>query len=480
MNSSETSIVVLDAPSNLGLRPPAPGAVPGVYKLAGALRDNLLLLRLQAADGGVVLAPRYHAQWEPGDGVRNEAAIERFSQKLADRLSVVLDQGAFPVVLGGDCSILLGNMLALRRRGRYGLVFIDGHSDFRHPGNSEFVGAAAGEDLALVTGRGDALAMLEGRRPLVRDSDVFVIGVRRDDGALDELNALGIPVRTADEVRRDGAASSAREALAHFDDLDGLDGFWIHVDVDALDSAVMPAVDTPEPDGLAFDQLSELLRGLLADSRARGLEVTIFDPDLDEDGELAQALTDCICDAFTTKKGEQIAMPQTDAFLAEGPDPAYADKLQLFGQFVGSWDLVVTNHPGYGTAGTIPAEWHFAWALGGRATQDVWIAPNRAERAKGRDGEWGATLRFYDETIDAWRSTWIGPRNRVVMPFLGRAVGDEIVLEGSFEEGVLTRWIFSEITPESFSWRAVDSKDDGVTWILLQEMTARRRDAAGG
>ena len=305
MSTSQRSVVVLDAPSNLGLRPPAPGAVPGVYKLAGALRGQRLLARLDAVEGGVVVPPRYNAQWEPGEGVRNGLAIERFSLQLADRLGVLLDQGSFPLVLGGDCSILLGNMLALRRRGRYGLVFVDAHSDFRHPGNAEFVGAAAGEDLALVTGRGDALANLEDRRPLVRDGDVFAIGVRRGDGALGELKALGIPVRTADEVRRDGATASERAALAHFDVADGLDGFWIHCDVDVLDSAIMPAVDTPEPDGFGFDPLSELLSGLLADRRARGLEVTIFDPDLDEDGELAAELTRCLCNAFITEpKGE--------------------------------------------------------------------------------------------------------------------------------------------------------------------------------
>jgi arginase len=135
MLNSERELVVLDAPSNLGLRPPAPGAVPGVYKLAGALRDKGLLERLVAADGGVVVPPRYQSQWKRGDGVRNERAIERFSSRLADRVGALLDRGSFPVVLGGDCSILLGNMLALRRRGRYGLVFVDGHSDFRHPGN---------------------------------------------------------------------------------------------------------------------------------------------------------------------------------------------------------------------------------------------------------------------------------------------------------------------------------------------------------
>ena len=164
-----------------------------------------------------------------------------------------------------------------------------------------------------------------------------------------------------------------------------------------------------------------------------------------------------------------------EVFLAQGPDPALGDKLQLFGQFVGSWDVVVTNHRPDGSAEAIPAEWHFAWARGGRAFQDVWIAPSRAERASGRDGEWGATLRFYDEAIDAWRSTWIGPRNGVVMPFVARSVGDEIVLEGSFEDGVRTRWIFSSIAPDSFSWRAVDSKNDGDSWTLLQELKARRR-----
>jgi hypothetical protein len=61
------------------------------------------------------------------------------------------------------------------------------------------------------------------------------------------------------------------------------------------------------------------------------------------------------------------------------------------------------------------------------------------------------------------------------MPFLAHSVEDEIVLEGSFEEGVQTRWIFSDITPESFSWRAVDSSDDGESWTLVQEMEARRR-----
>ena len=161
-------LVVFDAPSNLGLRPPEDGAVPGCYKLPWALRDRKLLGLIGADDGGSLIPPRYRAQWTPGEGDRNAEAIAAFSVDLANRLGTVIESGRQAVVLGGDCSILVGNMLALKRRGRYGLVFLDAHSDFRHPGNAPAIGAAAGEDLAIVTGRGDArLTDLEGFGPYV-------------------------------------------------------------------------------------------------------------------------------------------------------------------------------------------------------------------------------------------------------------------------------------------------------------------------
>ena len=165
---------------------------------------------------------------------------------------------------------------------------------------------------------------------------------------------------------------------------------------------------------------------------------------------------------------------QFDALFADGPAPDFRDELQLFGQFVGSWELDVVYHSPAGERRT-SAEWHFAWALNGRAVQDVWIAPSRRDRERGEaEVDWGTTLRFYDPRIGAWRSTWIGPVKRLVLPFVARAVGDEIVLEGGFQDGLVKRWIFADVEPESFRWRAVESSDDGHTWELVQEMWARR------
>jgi arginase len=274
-----TPFTVLDAPCNLGLRPPAPGFEPGVRRLADALRACGLVKRLDALDGGRVDAPAYVSV------PVNRAALPGYTRTLAERVGALLDEGAKPLVLGGDCSNLLGTMLALRRRARHGLVHIDGHLDFRHPGWSGGIGAVAGEDLAGVTGRLEPeLSDIDGLGPYVLDADTVHLGDREGDP--DELAAVaktGITVRRLDELRADGPAVPPVP-------------YWMHVDADVLDSALMPAVDSPAPGGLTFEELSALLRAVVGG--AVGVQVTVFDPDLDPDGSQARALTDCLVSAL--------------------------------------------------------------------------------------------------------------------------------------------------------------------------------------
>src|SRR5688500_17083333 len=102
-------IAVLDAPSNLGLRPPTVTSVPGCAKAPGALRDQGLLARLGARDAGCLTPPRYDpGNWQPGDGVAQASAVAAYTKRLAARIAAIIDSDEFPVVLGGDCSILLG------------------------------------------------------------------------------------------------------------------------------------------------------------------------------------------------------------------------------------------------------------------------------------------------------------------------------------------------------------------------------------
>jgi len=275
-----TRFTVLDAPCNLGLRPPQPGFEPGVRRLADALRACGLVKRLDAVDAGRVDAPAYVSV------PVNRAALVGYTRTLADRIGALLDAGERPLVLGGDYSILLGAMLALRRRARHGLVHIDGHLDFRHPGWSGGIGAVAGEDLAGVTGRLEPeLSNIEGLGPYVLDTDTVHIGDREGDpGELAAVAKTLITVRRLHELRTSGPIVPAVP-------------YWVHVDADVIDSALLPAVDSPAPDGLTFDELATLLRDVV--DGAVGVQVTVFDPDLDPDGTQAQALTDCLVEGLT-------------------------------------------------------------------------------------------------------------------------------------------------------------------------------------
>src|SRR5262249_230972 len=90
-------------------------------------------------------------------------------------------------------------------------------------------------------------------------------------------------------------------------------------------------------------------------------------------------------------------------------------------------------------------------------------------------GEYGATLRFYDPRIDAWRSTWIGPARGWVLPFIARQINEEIVLEGDFAPDASRKWIFSEITADSSRSRAIESSDGWLRFRKVQEIFATRR-----
>src|SRR5918992_2910839 len=112
---------IIEAPSNLGLKP------TGVERAPQALRRAGLVAGLGAGDAGRVEAAAYDPRRDAPTGVLNPGGIRDHARRLAAAVAdVVAGRDRVPVVLGGDCSILIGCMLGLRRLGRYGLCFVDG------------------------------------------------------------------------------------------------------------------------------------------------------------------------------------------------------------------------------------------------------------------------------------------------------------------------------------------------------------------
>lgn len=288
------SYSIIAAPSSLGL------TAEGVEGLAGRLLELGLADRIGARIAARLPVPSRDGLRDAETQTLNAQAIAAWSPKLADAVELVLGAGEFPVVLGGDCTIVLGSMLALRRRGRYGLFFIDGNADFFQP-EAEPNGEGASMDLAFVTGYGPRLLTdLEGRGPLVRPEDAVAFAFRdHEDQAKFGSQPLPADLVAYDlaAVRRVGVETAARAAVRHLTRV-GLDGFFIHIDSDCLDDAIMPAVDFRVPGGLSWSELGTTLRIALGSGKAVGLELTIYNPRLDGDGSAGRGLAKLLAAAL--------------------------------------------------------------------------------------------------------------------------------------------------------------------------------------
>lgn len=153
-------------------------------------------------------------------------------------------------------------------------------------------------DLALATGRGPAVvADPEGLRPLVRDEDVVAFGIRDAEDAARagsrRIEDSGIELLDLAAVRQAGVEAALERALDWLTRPELL-GFWVHLDADVLDDAVMPAVDYRMPDGLSFGELTAVLDAAAASGRMAGIDFTIFNPALDPDGAIASGFVDAI------------------------------------------------------------------------------------------------------------------------------------------------------------------------------------------
>jgi len=299
---------IILAPTNLGLSPLRPGHVPGTWRAPQALMAHGLAQRLGAGAVTELPQPTYSPAAQPGTRIRNGHAIRAFTIALAAEVAAAQARGEFPLVVGGDCSILLGALAGSRRAGPLSLVHIDGHSDFRHPGNydpQQMLGAVAGMDLALATGRGEPLlAEWPGvTGPLVPERQVLQLGERecRDaDFAWPDINQTAIARIDVFAANRMGKAEIVRQ-IEQMLATEPEWRFWLHLDVDVLDQTIMPAVDSPGSPGIDRLWLENIVARLLQNPMCCGMTLSVFDPELDPDGRYAALIVEMLEAMFRSR-----------------------------------------------------------------------------------------------------------------------------------------------------------------------------------
>jgi arginase len=279
------SIGLVGVPSN------SSGTTDGVARSPTALRRAGLVEALQRVvdlrDYGDVALPHPSPERDADTHLIDPGGFARLVPLVRDAVGAVLRDGRFPVVVGGDCPLLLGCVLAVRGDNRPGLLFVDGHEDGYLPAESS-TGETADMELAFAFGIADASwsPELAALLPVVEPADTRILGPRDAETLQEEgVASLGdrVPLVDGEALLRDPAGVTERACTSL------PRPWWFHIDLDVLSTHALPAIDYPQPGGLDWDALLSLARTALSQDPA-GLDVTIYNPDLDPEGAHAHRI----------------------------------------------------------------------------------------------------------------------------------------------------------------------------------------------
>jgi arginase len=282
------------------------GRSRGEEAAAEALRRAGVLAALGIEDRGDAHSLIDDSRPDPHSGLVAHRQVHAALAALRERVAEVLADGARPLVLGGDCSVALGALAAVREHlGGVGVAWVDGHIDahtLATAPNAELADIV----LSVLTGHEprDIAGLADGAERIVEPGDAIVVGYRipsKDEVSEEELVDPRIQLIPARACHRIDAgllgAYVTRRLVAQRRSL------WVHLDVDVLDASVLPAVTYPQPGGLDWDELVALLSPMLSSPRVVGLSVADFTPNRDRDGRHLARLGTALGDLLTAPSG---------------------------------------------------------------------------------------------------------------------------------------------------------------------------------
>lgn len=274
-------LAVIGVPTN------SSGGRDGVARAPAVLREIGLIELIgqicDVVDYGDLKLPKAKKTRSKRSGIIAEEALVEMIRLVRSAVGHAIAEGRFPLVLGGDCPILLGCLGGAAAGGLSpGLIFVDGHEDAYPPALSP-TGEAADMELGFLVDPDPYLPpALSQEIGIIEADDVVILGAR--DRAIlerESVRSLAHTIETYSDEDLLGAdlKDTARRAAARL--LDGRDGLWLHVDLDVLSTNALPAVDYQQAGGLGWEDLKALTEAVFACGRVIGWDMTIYNPDLD-------------------------------------------------------------------------------------------------------------------------------------------------------------------------------------------------------
>jgi arginase len=278
---------LIGVPTNSAGRKDGVAGAPCALRRAGLMQALSRLHKIRDEGDVEFVAPT--SVRDPESGVIAPDTLASMALGVRSAVGRAFGEGRFPLVVGGDCPVLLGCLAACKEQGgRTGLLFVDGHED-AYSARQSPTGEAADMELGFALGLQVPEKLKAVGAPLVAASDVCVMGAR-DRGVLlkSGVRSLDGTVELySDSDLKAGVEDITRKALKR---LSGTDRLWLHVDLDVLSTESLPAVDYQQPGGLSWEQLEALAGTALSSGKISGCNVTIYNPDMDPDGRHARRI----------------------------------------------------------------------------------------------------------------------------------------------------------------------------------------------
>ncbi len=298
---TDREVRIIGVPLDLGASRRGTDVGPSALRTAG-LGAQLRRLGYSVAREDDIPAPAMETRTPEDVKARFKPQILEVCTRLAAEVKRHLEEGAFPLVLGGDHSIAMGTFAGTAsycrdRDQAVGLIWFDAHGDMNVPGVSPS-GNIHGMPLAHLLGKGDDdLKNIQGFSPKVRPENVALIGIRDIDASERKIiHDSGIHAFTMREIDEHGMAAVARRAMEIVNN--GTAGFHISFDVDGCDPTVIPGSGTLVPGGVSFREAHLLMEYCADNGGLLSMEVVELNPFLDDGNVSAERALQLILSAM--------------------------------------------------------------------------------------------------------------------------------------------------------------------------------------
>ncbi|HSO58414.1 MAG TPA: arginase [Paenisporosarcina sp.] len=298
---NKLKISLIGVPMDLGQNRRGVDMGPSAIRYAGVV-ERLQEIGHTVTDEGNIQIAAAEKTASPDTNLKNLKEVTDASTALANKIHDVMEDGQFPLILGGDHSIAIGTLAGLGDRyDNLGVIWYDAHADL-NTGETSPSGNIHGMPLAVSIGLGhEKLVNIRGFAPKIKPENVVIIGARSiDPGERELIKEKGIKVFTMHDIDKLGMTEVMNNAMSYLKDRN-VDGLHLSLDLDGIDPIYTPGVGTPVPGGISYRESHLAMEMLFTSDMVTSTEFVEVNPILDEKNKTADVAVALIGSLFGEK-----------------------------------------------------------------------------------------------------------------------------------------------------------------------------------